>query len=106
MKLRTMLYGLTLMLGCFVLASCVNDEEGPCLPDGKTEVLFSLVLQDNAQTRTGNETWNSYKPSETGVEYDNYIELAKVQMLLFNASTGAYVGKLGSLTYTQSGKNK
>lgn len=28
MKLRTMLYGLTLMLGCFVLASCVNDAEG------------------------------------------------------------------------------
>lgn len=106
MKLRKMLYGLVLlMLGCFVLASCVNDEEGPCLPDGKTQVLFSLVLQDNAQTRAGDETWNSYDPKDTGVEYDNYINLAGVQMLLFNAGNGAYVGKLGSMTYTQAGEN-
>lgn len=107
MKLRKMLYGLILlMLGCFVLASCVNDEEGPCLPDGETRVLFSLELQDNAQTRAGTETWNSYNPKDTGVEYDNYINLAGVQMLLFNAGDGAYVGKLGSMTYTQSGENK
>lgn len=107
MKLIKMLYGLTLMLGCFVLASCVNDEEGPCLPDGKTEVHFSLVLQDNTKgtTRTGDETWNNYNPKDTGVEYDNYIDLDNVQMLLFNASTGVYAGPLGSMTYSKSGEN-
>ena len=106
MKLRTMLYGLTLMLGCFVLAACVNDEEGPCLPDGQTNVLFSLVLQDNmkATTRAGNETWSNYNPKDTGVEYDNSINLDKVQMLLFDVS-GNYVGSLGNMTYTQSGEN-
>ena len=98
-----MLYGLTLMLGCFALASCVNDEEGPCL-DSKTQVLFRLVLQDNAQTRTGDETWNSYDPTDSGVEYDNNIDLDNVQMLLFK-SDGSFAGKLGSLTYNQIGVN-
>lgn len=110
MKLRTMLYGLTLMLGCFVLAACVNDEEGPCLPDGKIQVLFSLELQDNAQTRAGDETWNGYDPKDPGVEYDNFIDLGSVQMLLFKAdggeNDGKYVGKLDIQTYTQSGENK
>lgn len=109
MKLKTMLYGLTLMLGCFVLAACVNDEEGPCLPDGKTQVLFSLVLQDNAQTRAGTETWNSYQPSETGVAYDNYIDLDNVQMLLFYAdgseNDGKYAGKLGSMIHSKISEN-
>lgn len=110
MKLIKMLYGLTLMLGCFVLASCVNDEEGPCLPDGKTEVHFSLVLQDNAQTRTGTETWNDYDPKETGVEYDNYIDLNNVQMLLFYAdgseeNDGKYAGKLGSMIHSKIAEN-
>ena len=109
MKLIKMLYGLTLMLGCFVLASCVNDEEGPCLPDGKTEVLFSLVLQDNAQTRTGDETWNNYDPKDTGVEYDNYINLDNVQMLLFYAdggeNDGKYAGKLGSMIHSKVNEN-
>ena len=109
MKLIKMLYGLTLMLGCFVLASCVNDEEGPCLPDGKTEVLFSLVLQDNAQTRAGDETWNNYDPKDTGVEYDNYIDLNNVQMLLFYAdggeNDGKYAGKLGSMIHSKVNEN-
>lgn len=103
MKLRVMLYGLTLMLGCFALASCINDEEGPCL-DSKTQVVFKLVLQDNAQTRAGDETWNNYNPKETGVEYDNYINLDGVQVLMFKGD-GTYVGKLGELTYNQTGVN-
>ena len=106
MKLRKFLYGLTLMLGCFVLAACVKDEEGPCLPDGKTQVLFSLSLHENtkAVTRAGDETWADYDPKDTGVEYDNYIDLDNVQMLLFDAS-GNYAGTLGDLTYSQSGEN-
>ena len=94
------------MLGCFVLASCVNDEEGPCLPDGKTNVLFSLVLQDNTKgtTRAGNETWNNYNPKDTGVSYDNYIDLDNVQMLLFK-NDGSFAGKLKDLTYSQTGEN-
>lgn len=106
MKLRTMLYGLTLMLGCFVLAACVNDEEGPCLPDGKTQVLFSLHLQDNAITRAevdNTEQWKDYDPTETGVAYDNFIDLDNVQMLLFK--DGVCKGKLGNMTHTKTGVN-
>lgn len=102
MKLRVMLYGLTLMLGCFVLASCINDGEGPCLPDGETRVLFKLVLQDNAQTRAAGETWGNYSPKKAGEGYDNQIDLANVQFLLFK-SDGSYAGKLTDLTYTIPG---
>lgn len=105
MKLRTMLYGLTLMLGCFVLAACVNDEEGPCLPDGETRVLFKLVLDDNAQTRADGETWGNYNPKKVGEGYDNQIDLPNVQMLLFDAN-GAYAGKLKDLTYSQPDPKK
>ena len=110
MKLRKFLYGLTLMLGCFAFAACVNDEDGQCLSDGKTQtqVLFSLSLKENtkALTRAGNETWNDYDHKDTGVEYDNYINLDNVQMLLFDASTGDYAGTLGSMTYSKTGENK
>ena len=110
MKLRKFLYGLTLMLGCFAFAACVNDEDGQCLSDGKTQtqVLFSLSLKENtkALTRAGDETWNDYDPKDTGVEYDNYIDLDNVQMLLFEASSGDYAGTLGSMTYSKTGENK
>jgi len=110
MKLRKFLYGLTLMLGCFAFAACVNDEDGQCLSDGKTQtqVLFSLSLKENtkAVTRAGSETWNNYDPKDLGVEYDNYIDLDNVQMLLFEASSGVYAGTLGSMTYSKTGENK
>ena len=106
MKLRKFLYGLTLMLGCLVFAACVNDEEGPCLSDGETRVLFVLSLEENtkAVTRAGQETWNNYNPKETGVEYDNYIDLDNVQVLLFNEN-GSFAGKLTDLTYSQTAAN-
>lgn len=102
MKQRIILYGLTLMLGCFVLASCINDEEGPCLSDGKAQVVFSLVLQDNAQTRA--EDWGHYQPQEPGVGYDNLIDPESVLVLLFQkAENNAYnyVDKLSELTFSQ-----
>ena len=92
MKLIKMLYGLTLMLGCFVLASCVNDEEGPCLPDGKTQVVFSLVLHDNAQTRA---LWSENSNWINGVDKDNEIDLSSIKLLIFD-NTGGFVGSLGS----------
>lgn len=108
MKLIKILYGLTLMLGCFVFASCVNDEEEQCLPNGKTEVLFSLVLPDNTNgtTRadddepTTPQTWGTYTPKEVGEGYDNKIDLDGVQMLIFQ-NNGSYVGKLNNLVYTK-----
>lgn len=102
MKLKTMLYGLTLMLGCFVLASCVNEEEGPCLPDGQTKVLFTLKLQDNAQTRAEaiRDNWGTgtYE-METGANKDNYIDLSGVKMLIFD-SDNTYKGSLEDMIYT------
>lgn len=107
MKQRMILYGLTLMLGCFVLASCVNEDEGPCLSSNgsKAQVLFSLVLPDNAQTREEGdpETWGNYDPKESGVGYDNQINPAGVQMLLFKGNE--YAGKLKDLTYTIPSEN-
>jgi len=101
MKLRKILYGLTLMLGCFVLASCVNEEEGPCLPDGQTKVLFTLKLQDNAQTRAEaiRDNWGTgtYE-METGANKDNYIDLSGVKMLIFD-SDNTYKGSLEDMIY-------
>ena len=89
MKLRKILYGLTLMLGCFVLASCVNEEEGPCLPEGKTKVLFKLTLPENAQTRAEaiRVNWGTGDLSnfEQGGDKDNYIDLSSIKMLIFDA---------------------
>lgn len=102
MKLRKILYGLTLMLGCFVLASCVNEEEGPCLPDGQTKVLFTLKLQDNAQTRAEaiRDNWGTgtYE-METGANKDNYIDLSGVRLLIFDSGNN-YMGSLKDMIYT------
>ena len=101
MKLKTMLYGLTLMLGCFVLASCVNDDEGPCLPDsnGKTQVVFSLVLPDKAQTRS---LWGEKDPDSgewindwiNGEDKDKDIDLGTIRIVIFD-NAGGYIGTLG-----------
>ena len=98
MKLKTMLYGLTLMLGCFVFASCVNDEEGPCLPDsnGKMQVYFTLALPDNAQTRA----WGDQDPNKwiEGENKDNDIEISSLKMLVFD-NAGKFKALLSDLTY-------
>lgn len=103
MKLKTMLYGLTLMLGCFVLASCVNEEEGPCLPEGKTKVLFKLTLPENAQTRAEaiRVNWGTGDLSnfEQGGDKDNYIDLSSIKMLIFDADNN-YKGSLKDMIYT------
>lgn len=89
------------MLGCFVLASCVNDDEGPCLPDsnGKTQVVFSLVLPDKAQTRS---LWGE-KDSDSGEwindwingeDKDNDIDLGTIRIVIFD-NAGGYIGTLG-----------
>lgn len=101
MKQRMILYGLTLVLGCFVLASCVNDDEGPCLPDsnGKTQVVFSLVLPDKAQTRS---LWGEKDPDsgewindwEIGEDKDNDIDLGTIRIVIFD-NAGGYIGTLG-----------
>lgn len=100
MKLRNIIYSLSLLVGVLTLGSCVNDDD-VCLPDGKTQVIFSLVLQDNVQgtTRAGDETWNNYTPKEDGVENDNYIDLDNLQVLVFDNS-GAFKGTLADLSYT------
>ena len=98
MKLRKILYGLTLMLGCFVLASCVNEEEGPCLPEGKTKVLFKLTLPENAQTRAEaiRVNWGTGDLSnfEQGGDKDNYIDLSSIKMLIFDADNRLRVGDI------------
>ena len=103
MKLKTMLYGLTLMLGCFVLAACVNDEEGPCLSDAQTKAVFSLVLQDNAQTRAAwSENSGAVSESE-GI--DNYIDLSTLKMYVFKAdANNTYVGPLTDIMYIAQSK--
>ena len=106
MKLRTMLYGLTLMLGCFVLASCINDAEEICLTDssGKTQVVFTLMLPDNAQTRAwGDKNANYWIEGENK---DNDIDLSSIKLLIFNEGKDdeeniiyTYVGTVDDLMY-------
>ena len=98
MKLKTMLYGLTLMLGCFVLASCINDAEEICLTDssGKTQVVFTLMLPDNAQTRAwGDKNANYWIEGENK---DNDIDLSSIKLLIFD-SADTYVGTVDDLMY-------
>ncbi len=97
MKLRKILYGLTLMLGCSVLASCINDEEGPCLPDsnGKAQVLFTLVLPDNAQTRA---EWST-NTSDDSEGLDNYIDLSTMKVYIFGTDN-TYKGQVSDVFYS------
>ena len=83
MKLRKMLYGLTLLLGVLALNSCVN-EDSACLPeDSNAKVVFSLVLPDNAQTRAEGDWSDTYTP-EIGTDYDNFIDLDGIQVLVLS----------------------
>ncbi len=102
MKLRKMLYGLTLMLSCLALASCVNDEEEICLPENSTHVIFSLVLQDNAQTRA---EWGENTYWINGVGKDNDIDLSSVKILIFDQENN-YKGTLQDLRYTPKVTNQ
>lgn len=105
MKLRKMLYGLTLLLGVLALNSCVN-EDSACLPeDSNAKVAFSLVLPDNAQTRADGDWSDTYNP-EIGTDYDNFIDLNGIQFLVFeNTENGAYVGTIDDFMYTKTGDN-
>ena len=105
MKLRKMLYGLTLLLGVLALNSCVN-EDSACLPeDSNAKVAFSLVLPDNAQTRAEGDWSDTYNP-EIGTDYDNFIDLNGIQFLVFeNTENGAYVGTIDDFMYTKTGPN-
>ncbi len=102
MKLRKMLYGLTFLLSAFALSSCVNDESA-CLPEGSTKVVFTLELPDNAQTRA---LWEETYLKDTGLDYDNFIDLNGIQVLVFeNTQAGTYVGTIDDFMYSKTGKN-
>lgn len=85
------------MLGCSVLASCINDEEGPCLPDsnGKAQVLFTLVLPDNAQTRA---EWST-NTSDDSEGLDNYIDLSTMKVYIFGTDN-TYKGQVSDVFYS------
>ena len=106
MKQRMLLYGFTLLLGVFALSSCVN-EDSVCLPEGSdVKVAFSLVLPDNAQTRAEGDTWGDTYNDEIGTDYDNYIDLNGIQVLVFeNTSTGTYAGTVTNFMYSKTGDN-
>lgn len=105
MKLRNIIYSLSLLVGVLTLGSCVNDDD-VCLPDGKTQVIFSLVLQDNIQgtTRAPGDTWGEpADPTDriSGSDLDNKIDLEGLQILVFDSDeAGAFKGTLKDLSYT------
>ena len=103
MKLRKMLYGLTLLLGVLALNSCVN-EDSACLPeDSNAKVVFSLVLPDNAQTRAEGDWSDTYNP-EIGTDYDNFIDLNGIQVLVFSTD-GTYRGTINDFMYSKTATN-
>lgn len=103
MKLRKMLYGLTLLLGVLALNSCVN-EDSACLPeDSNAKVVFSLVLPDNAQTRAEGD-WSDTYNAEIGTDYDNFIDLDGIQVLVFSTD-GTYQGTINDFMYSKTATN-
>ena len=109
MKLRKMLYGLSFLLSAFALNSCIN-EDSVCLPESnEAKVVFSLVLPDNAQTRA-NEVWSDTYDPEKGTDYDNFIDLNGIQVLVFNLhddteKSDLYQGTINDFMYTKTGDN-
>lgn len=104
MKLKNILYSLTLLLSVLTLGSCVNDDD-ICLPEGKTQVIFSLVLQDNVLTRADGD-WGDTYTGDIGLDYDNSIDLNGIQVLVFDSdATGTFQGTIDDFIYLKTAKN-
>lgn len=90
------------------LVACrAGEEETAGTEDGRlAHVSFTLAIQPrNVATRAGSETWGNYAPQSAEGDYDNFIDLTTVQVILLNAATNAYLGKVGDLLWQRASEN-
>lgn len=91
------------------LVACRAEEEGIAdTSGGSAHIAFALAIQPrDVTTRAGGETWNpsNYTPQSAEEYYDNFIDLTSIQVLLLDAATNTYLGKVGDLLWTRSREN-
>ncbi|MCI6212239.1 hypothetical protein [Bacteroides heparinolyticus] len=101
-------WSLLLVLLLSFAACHVYEEETTGTDDGLAHVSFTLAIRPrDVATRAGSETWdpNNYNPQSAEGDYDNFVDLATVQVVLLDAATNAYLGKVGDLLWTRSAEN-
>lgn len=87
------------------LTACIRDEENTELcPNEKVQVVFTLALDNEAQTRApGDWTPGDYAPSELGDGYENHIEPGSLQVALYNTDN-TFLTHVENLSYYQTGQ--
>lgn len=95
------LINIFIALGIFLLipVSCIKEDMGSENCD-MTYVMFSLRINGETRSLTrADETWgDDYNKSAYENDYDNYIDVSSLQVLLFNDSN-TYVGTLEDIFY-------
>lgn len=84
--------------------SCVTDDDPApyCPQEGKTQVVFTLALNNNGSRAINNPNWGGTYDNEDGVGVDNLIN--NLQVLFFgNDDNGYYIGNVqDAIFYEQS----
>lgn len=88
-------------------ASCnqiIDDPIGDCdLDKEKVQIIFTLSMK---ATSPDSRTWEGpYDPSDIGDEFENQIDLDKLQVLVYNESSFSFVGEVDILAYWKVEEN-
>ena len=95
------LINIFIALGIFLIVpvSCIKEDMGSENCD-MTYVTFSLRIERETRSLTRAETWgDEYNKSAYENDYDNYIDITSLQVLLFDSSTNIYAGTLEDMFY-------
>ena len=91
------------VLGIHTTSCITDDDPAPyCPQEGKTQVVFTLALNNNGSRAITNLNWGETYDNEDGVGVDNLIN--NLQVLFFgNDKDGNYIGKVqNAIFYEQS----
>ena len=91
------------VLGIHTTSCITDDDPAPyCPQEGKTQVVFTLALNNNGSRAITNPNWGKTYDNEDGVGVDNLIN--NLQVLFFgNDEDGNYIGKVqNAIFYEQS----
>ena len=91
------------VLGIHTTSCITDDDPAPyCPQEGKTQVVFTLALNNNGSRAITNLNWGETYDNEDGVGVDNLIN--NLQVLFFgNDEDGNYIGKVqNAIFYEQS----
>ena len=100
-----------LLLSVLLMQACVNKDELSDAEGEERKIVFTISTK-NLETRafpsrSDNHTWNDNFDNQTdndyetilGSSYDSRISDESVELLIFDAATGAYVGNVDNLIY-------